>query len=39
MSARARGAVNGIATAKVGRQEGRTGAAGVSQSAGQRTGL
>ena len=39
MSARARGAVNSIATAEVGRQEGRTGTAGVSQSTGQRRGL
>lgn len=39
MSAGARGAVNSIATAEVGRQEGRAGAAGVSQSTGQRRGL
>lgn len=39
MSARARGAVNSIATAEVGRQEGRAGTAGVAQSTGQRRGL
>ncbi len=39
MSARVRGAVNSIATAEVGRQEGRTGTAGVSHSTGQRSGL
>lgn len=39
MSAGARGAVNSIATAEVGGQEGRTGTAGVSQSTGQRSGL
>ncbi len=39
MSAGARGAVNSIATAEVGGQEGRTGTAGVPQSTGQRSGL
>lgn len=39
MSAGARGAVNSIATAEVGRQEGRTGTAGVTQSTGQGSGL
>lgn len=39
MSAGARSAVNGIATAEVGRQEGRTGTAGVSRSTCQRRGL
>ena len=39
MSAGARGAVNSIATAEVGRQDGRAGAAGVSQSTSQRRGL
>ena len=39
MSAGARGAVDSIAAAEVRRQEGRTGAAGVSQSTCQRSGL
>ena len=39
MSAGARGAVNSIATTEVGGEEGRTGAAGVSRSTGQRSGL
>ena len=39
MSAGARGAINSIATAEMGRQKGRPGTAGVSQSTGQRRGL
>ena len=38
MSAGARGAVNSITTAEVGRQERRTGTAGKSQPTGQRSG-